>query len=171
MNITVNRSIPLCQAANVPSLCSSHPCLTGGYTLTTTTKLKEEKPTGKSTENTQMLQSCFPCCCSSYHWLLICYLPGTGTDEEEHATTLHSCHSVFNDRFIFRTNFLGMRLPWECHDQSQEINLTSLRHWTGTAFLSQKKRYTKNLQNCRDIDLAWELHAPTHRLLPGGRSV
>ena len=33
-----------------------------------------------------------------------------------------------------------MRFPWECHDQSQETNW---RHWTGTAFLSQKKSYTK----------------------------
>ena len=27
-----------------------------------------------------------------------------------------------HDRFIFRSNFPGMRLPWECHDQSQETN-------------------------------------------------
>ena len=33
------------------------------------------------------------------------------------ATAQHSCHDVFVDRFIFRSNF-----PWECHDQSLEIN-------------------------------------------------
>ena len=46
--------------------------------------------------------------------------------------------------------------------------MTSLRHWTGTAFLSQKKRYTKNrpvFSKCRDIGLVWELHAPSHQLL------
>ena len=26
------------------------------------------------------------------------------------------------DRFIFRSNVLWMRLPWECHDQSQDTN-------------------------------------------------
>ena len=74
-----------------------------------------------------------------------------GADGLEHASALHSCHGVFIDRFIFRSNFRGMRLPWEYHDQSQESNLTSLRHWTGTTFLSQKKSCTKN--KCRDIGL------------------
>jgi len=27
-----------------------------------------------------------------------------------------------HDRFIFRSSFPGMRLTWECHDQSQETN-------------------------------------------------
>ena len=60
---------------------------------------------------------------------------------------------VFIDRYIFRLNFLGMRLPWECHDQSQETNLMSLCHWS-TAFLSQKKRYTENRSvfiNCAQV--------------------
>ena len=46
--------------------------------------------------------------------------------------------------------------------------LTSLRHWTGTAFLSQKKRYTKNRPvglNMLWHGLVWELHTRTHRLL------
>ena len=34
--------------------------------------------------------------------------------------------------------------PWELHDQSQETNLMHLGHRTGTAFLSQKKGYSKN---------------------------
>ena len=41
-------------------------------------------------------------------------------DELEHATPLDSFHGVFIDGFIFRSNFPGMRLPWEFHDQSQE---------------------------------------------------
>ena len=45
-----------------------------------------------------------------------------GAYEQEHATPLYSCHGVFIDRFIFRSNFPGMRLPWEYHDQSQETN-------------------------------------------------
>ena len=40
----------------------------------------------------------------------------------EHATPLHSCHGVFIDRFIFRSNLLWMRLPWECHNQSHDTN-------------------------------------------------
>ena len=35
---------------------------------------------------------------------------------------LFSCHGVFIDRFIFRSNLLWMRLPWECHNQSQDTN-------------------------------------------------
>ena len=53
------------------------------------------------------------------------------------------CHGFLVDRVIFRINFTGMRLPWECHDQSQETNLISVRHWTGTACLSQKKRHAQ----------------------------
>ena len=33
---------------------------------------------------------------------------------------------IFIDWFIFRSNLPGMRLPWECHDQSQEPNW---HHW------------------------------------------
>ena len=105
MNTTVNRSILLCQAANVSSLCRCYPCLTGGCTFTTTPKLKEEKPTSNSRE---CANAPFPSCCSSYHGLFICYLPGAGANEKEHATTLHSWHGVSMDRF--RTTFLGMRL-------------------------------------------------------------
>ena len=46
----------------------------------------------------------------------------TGADEQEHATPLYSCHGVFIDRFIFRSNFPRIRFPWECHDQSQKTN-------------------------------------------------
>ena len=46
----------------------------------------------------------------------------TGAYEQEHATPLYSCHGVFIDRFIFRSNLLWMRLPWKCHNQSQDTN-------------------------------------------------
>ena len=49
------------------------------------------------------------------------YVPSRA-DEEEHPTSLYSCHGVFIDRFIFGSNFPGVRLPWECHDKSQETN-------------------------------------------------
>ena len=42
--------------------------------------------------------------------------------EQEHATPLYFCHGVFTDRFIFKSNLLWMRLPWECHNQSQDTN-------------------------------------------------
>ena len=61
-----------------------------------------------------------------------------------HATLLHSCHGVFIGRFTFRSNFPGMRLSWECHDQSQETN------GAGATFLSRKKRYTKNRSVCKN---------------------
>ena len=46
----------------------------------------------------------------------------SGAYEQEHATPLYFCHGVFIDRFIFRSNLLWMRLPWECHNQSQDTN-------------------------------------------------
>jgi len=85
------------------------------------------------------------------HWC--CLRPhkaSSGADYLEHTTVLYSCHGIFKDQSIFRSNFPGMKLPWECHDQSLETNLTSLRHWSGTAFLSQKKRYTKNRSVCKN---------------------
>ena len=42
--------------------------------------------------------------------------------EQEHATPLYFCHGVFIDQFIFRSNLLWMRLPWECRNQSQDTN-------------------------------------------------
>ena len=44
--------------------------------------------------------------------------------------------------------------------------LTSLRHWTGTAFLLHKKRCSKNRSVCKNaVTLVRELHDPTYRLL------
>ena len=45
-----------------------------------------------------------------------------GAYEQEHATPLYFYHSVFIDRFIFKSNLPWMRLPWECHNQSQDTN-------------------------------------------------
>ena len=36
--------------------------------------------------------------------------------------TIYSWHGVFLDRFIFRSNFPRMRLPWECHDRARVID-------------------------------------------------
>ena len=51
---------------------------------------------------------------------------------------LYSCHSVFIDRFIFRSNFTGMRFPWNRHGQSQEGNWRHYCDWTGTVFHKRK---------------------------------
>ena len=42
-----------------------------------------------------------------------------------------------------------------------------MRHWAGTAFLVQKKRYSKNRSVCKNTvtSLVWELYAPTDGLL------
>ena len=45
-----------------------------------------------------------------------------GAYEQEHATPQYFCRSIFIDRCIFRSNLLWMRLPWECHNQSQDTN-------------------------------------------------
>ena len=50
------------------------------------------------------------------------YCAQPGAYEQEHATQLYFCHDVFIDRFIFRSNLLWMRPPWECHNQSQGTN-------------------------------------------------
>ena len=52
----------------------------------------------------------------------ICPWTLSGAYEQEHATPLYFCHGVFIDRFIFKSNRLWMRLPWECHNQSQDTN-------------------------------------------------
>ena len=40
----------------------------------------------------------------------------------EDAFLPYSCHSVSIDRLNFRSDFSGMRFPWECYDQLQESN-------------------------------------------------
>ena len=49
----------------------------------------------------------------SDYYQYITFSEWTGADELEHATPLCSCHGVFIDQSIFRSNFPGMRLPWE----------------------------------------------------------
>ena len=75
-------------------------------------------------------------------------------------------HYILTDRFIFTSNFPGLRLPWEWHDQSQETNW---RHciMTGPELPFIHKTYTKNRSYMKIPwhTLSMELHAPTHRLL------
>ena len=52
----------------------------------------------------------------SVRWIQQCQI-ASPVDELEHATPLY-----FTDRFIFRSNFPEMKLPWESHDQPQETN-------------------------------------------------
>ena len=62
------------------------------------------------------------------------------------------------DRFIFRSNFPGMRLPWECHDQSQETNW---HHWVTRPelpFFHKRKDILKIDQSAK---------RPWHRLIIG----
>ena len=40
-----------------------------------------------------------------------------GAHQLARATTPHSCHGVFRDWIVFRSNFPWMRLPWKCHVQ------------------------------------------------------
>ena len=54
-----------------------------------------------------------------------------GADEYGDATPLYSCHGVFIDRFIFRSNCPGIRIPWESLDRN-------------CFFFSQKKKDTRN---------------------------
>ena len=60
-----------------------------------------------------------------------------------------------------------MRLPWECHDQSQETNLRHCVIGPERSFFHKRKGTLKTDQSKkgRDIGLVWELHALTHRLL------
>ena len=55
-----------------------------------------------------------------------CHYSLTGTDKEEDATPLYSCLGVFIDRFIFRSNFPGMRLPWKEYQNSTYWKSNSL---------------------------------------------
>ena len=73
----------------------------------------------------------------------------SGAYELEHAAPLYFCHGVFIDRFIFRSNSPGIRLPWECDDQSQE---TSSRHCvTGVELpLFRKEKVYKNRSVCKN---------------------
>ena len=78
-----------------------------------------------------------------------------------HATQLYSCHGVFIDRFIFRSNLLWMRLPWECHNQSQD---TYWRHCvTGPELLFFHKRKGV-LKIDQPVKMPWHSHASSRKL-------
>ena len=48
-------------------------------------------------------------------------------NSRSHVTPLYSYDSIFIDQlFTFTSNFPGMRLLWECYDQSQETVTVSL---------------------------------------------
>ena len=76
----------------------------------------------------------------------------TGVDEWEGTTAL----TIFLERrfHIFRSNFPAMRLPCECHVQSQEINLTSL----------DRNCYSLMKEIGQFVNV-WDLYAATHRSL------
>ena len=87
-------------------------------------------------------------------------------DEKKHAVILYSCQGVFIDRFIFRSNFAGMRLPWRCHGQAQATNWRHCVTGPQLPFFHKRKGVLKidQSEKCREIGLVWGLHAPTHRL-------
>ena len=60
-------------------------------------------------------------------------------------TPVYSCHGVFIDRFIFRSNFPGKRLPWECHDpMTNHKKLIDVTTWLDRNCLAfAKENYTK----------------------------
>ena len=88
------------------------------------------------------------------HWC--CLRPhkaASGADDLKHTTALYSCHGIFIDQSIFRSNFPGMKLPWECHDQSLETNLTSLRMAVVRSYSSASVNFAKeeNLRSSINI--------------------
>ena len=71
-------------------------------------------------------------------------------------------HYIFKDGLIFRSYFPGMRLPWECRDQSQE---TSWRRCVTGPFFHKRKgilKIDRGVKMTRHLGLVWELHAPTY---------
>ena len=82
----------------------------------------------------------------------------SGANELEHATPLYSCHGVFIDRFIFREGLLGIRLPWECHNQSQDTNWRHCVTGPELPFFHKRKVVQKMDQS---VKLPW------HRLSTG----
>ena len=65
---------------------------------------------------------------------------------------------VFIDRFIFRSNLLWMRLPWECHNQSQDTNWRHCVTGPELTFFHKRKGVLKTDQSVR---------MPWHRLSMG----
>ena len=73
--------------------------------------------------------------------------------------------TAFINLFIFISNFQGMRLPWEFHDQPQETNW---RHCvTGPELpFFHKERCTKNRSVCKNAVLCMGV-ACSYSLAPG----
>ena len=90
-----------------------------------------------------------------------------GAYEQEHATPLYFCHGVFTDRFIFKSNLLSMRLPRECHNQSQDTYWRPCVTGPELPFFHKRKGILKIDQSVKmpDIGLEWELQGPARRLL------
>ena len=92
----------------------------------------------------------------------ICFLPMyyslSGAYEQEHATALYFCHGVFIHRFIFKSNPIWMRLPWESHNQSQDTNWRHFVTGPELPFFLKRKGVIK-------IDLSVKM--PWHRLSMG----
>ena len=113
---------------------------------------------------------CYYCCCPnlsafiSYvcHSCLLIFislkLQWPGAYEQEHASPLYFCHGVFIDRFIFKLNLLWMRLPWECHNQSQDTNWRHCVTGPELPFFHKRKRVLK-------IDQSVKM--PWHRISMG----
>ena len=91
----------------------------------------------------------------------------SGAHHLEHATTPPSCHGVFIDWFIFRSNFHEWnsrgsamtnhkKLIWPRYFAEPE--LPSFHKRKGIPKIDRSVKY-------RDIGLVWELYATTHRLL------
>ena len=87
-----------------------------------------------------------------YGWIL------SGAYEQQHATPLYFCQGVFIDRFIFRPNLLWMRLPRECHNQSQHTNWRHCATGPELHFFHKRKGVLK-------IDQSVKM--PWHRLSMG----
>ena len=78
--------------------------------------------------------------------------------EQEHATPLYFCNGVFIDQFIFRSNLLWMRPPWECHNQSQDSN------WRHCVIVRELRFFFKR-KGILKIDQSVKM--PWHRLSMG----
>ena len=84
----------------------------------------------------------------AYLWLVLVLIKSRW---EGACESLYSCHGVFKDRFIFRSNFLEMRLTWDCHDKSPISVTTSLDR--NCLSFTKKKVYSRTsiIRTRRDL--------------------
>ena len=64
--------------------------------------------------------------------------------------------AFFIDRFIFRSNLLWMRLPWECHNQSQDTNWRHCVTGPELPFFHKRKSVLKIDQS---VKMPWHRHS------------